>query len=182
MILYPTETIYGLGVNPFDKGALEKLYTLKGREASKSVSWLVRDISDIEHYAELSTIARLFAEQHLPGPLTLVLPLKPKYQIYGAADGTQAFRISSDRVAKKLINTFMAEHDAPLTCTSANASGLPPQVTPSEILKQLKTQGLDTALITEIIDDGPRQGKASTVVRVIGDDVTVLREGAVQIN
>ena len=180
MILYPTETIYGLGVNALDQVAVESLFALKGRDAAKSASWLVRDVADIERFAELSYVARLFVEQYLPGPLTLVLPSKQKYSKYSReADGTLSFRISSDRQARKLIERFMAEHNAPLTCTSANASGLPPQPTPDQIIAQLQQAGQDTSVITQIIDDGPRQGEASTVVRVIGDEVTVLRQGSV---
>ncbi len=63
--LYPTETLYGLGVDAFDAEALRLLFKLKGRDESRAVSWLVRDIADIERYAELSPVAVKIAEQFL---------------------------------------------------------------------------------------------------------------------
>jgi L-threonylcarbamoyladenylate synthase len=54
IILYPTETVYGLGVNPLDAEELESLYVLKGRDIEKAVSWLVRDLDDMRQYAEVS--------------------------------------------------------------------------------------------------------------------------------
>ncbi len=175
MILYPTETVYGLGVNPFDPEALEKLYTLKGREIHKAVSWLVRDIADIERYAEVSPRAREIAMRFLPGPLTLVLPAR-SLPPHLADFSTLSFRISSDPIAQKLIRTYMEEHDAPLTCTSANLSGYPTLFTVPEILAQL---GEKAKMITRVIDDGPRSGLASTVVSVVGERVECLREGAI---
>jgi tRNA A37 threonylcarbamoyladenosine synthetase subunit TsaC/SUA5/YrdC len=68
----------------------------------------------------------------------------------------------------------MEEHNAPLTCTSANVSGLATLGTVGEILQQF---GARASLIKSMIDDGPRKGLASTIVRVIGEEVTVLREG-----
>lgn len=178
MILYPTETIYGLGVHAFDQRALGRLYELKGRDLEKSVSWLVRDIRDIERYALMSTRARRLAEAFLPGRLTLVLPVR-RSEVSGATfnNGAVGFRISSDPCAEELIREFMAEHDAPLTCTSANISGMPTRATPSEICFQF---GQKANMIERIIDDGQRTGTATTVIEVMGDTVTFLREGAIQ--
>jgi L-threonylcarbamoyladenylate synthase len=180
MILYPTETIYALGVNGFDASELAKLYTLKGRDEGKPVSLLVRSIADIERYAVLSPRARRIAEAFLPGSLTLVLPARedaPRVPVYH--DGTLSFRISPDPFAKQVIDEFMAEHDAPLTCTSANVSGLPTASTPKEILEQFNNNGKDVAMITRVVDDGQRTGLPSTVVQVVGDEVIIHREGAI---
>lgn len=177
MILYPTETLYALGVNALDETEWQKLFELKERESSKATSWLVRNIADIAQYAELSEVAAKIAEQFLPGQLTLVLKVTdsvPKAVV--AADGTVGFRVSRDPKAQEVIADFMTEHNAPLTCTSANVSGAPTLPTPSEILQQF---GPKANLIDEIIDDGPRKGLATTVVRVTGEQVDVLREGEV---
>jgi tRNA threonylcarbamoyl adenosine modification protein (Sua5/YciO/YrdC/YwlC family) len=177
MILYPTETTYGLGVNVLDQEKLEKLYLVKGRDSAKAVSWLVRDIADIERYAEMSDVARKIAEQFLPGPLTLVLPLKSVFQYTNDyTRDTVGFRISSDSHAQALITRFMSEHDAPLSATSANISGLPTLETVGEILDQF---GEQAPLISKVIDGGVRNGTPSTVVRVEGEVVEVLREGAI---
>ena len=177
IILYPTETLYALGVNALDTSALTALYKVKGRDASKVSSWLVRTTDDIAQYAVLSDAAATIAERFLPGKLTLVLPTHesvPRDVV--AADGTIGFRISKDPVAKELVDTYMREQNAPLTCTSANVSGAPAFPTVSEILQQF---GDRAKLITKVLDDGPRKGLASTVVRVIDDEVTVIREGEI---
>jgi L-threonylcarbamoyladenylate synthase len=175
VILFPTETVYGLGVNALNKTALEQLFKLKGRDLQKAVSWLVRDIADIEKYAEISPIAAKIAEQFLPGPLTLVLPALDEYKIYASPNGTIGFRISTDTIAQKLIADFMQQHNAPLTCTSANVSGLPALSSVPEILNQFcKSQ----TMITKVYDDGPRAGLTSTVIEIIGSEARCLREGA----
>ena len=178
MILYPTETIYGLGVNALDDEALAALFALKGRDERQTVSWGVRDISDIEHYAEVNATARKIIESFLPGPLTLVLPAKATVPAdRQAPDRTVGFRIPGDQVAQQTIADFMDKHHAPLTCTSANVSGLEPKPTVPEILAQF---GERAGEITTIVDDGARSGAPSTVVRVVGEDITIHREGAVR--
>lgn len=177
IILYPTETLYALGVNALDREALDVLYALKGRDAAKASSWLVRGISDIERYAQMSGSAQKIADRFLPGSLTLVVPAReevPKDVV--ASDGTIGFRVSTDPSALQLIDAYMEECDAPLTCTSANVSGCPVFSTVGEILQQFGEKAKD---ITQVIDDGPRKGLATTVVRVIDDDVNVLREGEI---
>ena len=175
MILYPTETLYALGVNALDPEELERLYILKERDRSKTSSWLVRSMEDVERYAHIPPFAQRIAEQYLPGSLTLILKARDFVSdAVLASDRTVGFRISSDPYAQSLITSFMAEHDAPLTCTSANQSGAPTLPTIGEILQQL---GSRARMVSKIIDDGPRKGLASTIVRVVGNDVSVLREG-----
>ena len=173
IILYPTETVYALGVNPLNELAWLDLCALKGRDTAQTASWLVRDVEDIAHYAVLPEAARRLVELHLPGPLTLVLQAKdtvPKWA-RGPLD-TVSFRISSEPIAQKLIS----QYDYPLTCTSANVHGRKTLPTPEEVLEQFDARSIS---ITQIIDGGPRQGTPSTVVRVVGDHVEVLREGTI---
>ncbi len=180
MILYPTETIYGLGVNALDDAALEALFHLKGRDERQTVSWGVRNLADIETYAEVSETARRLIEAFLPGPLTLVLPATENVPLdRQAPDRTIGFRIPGDVVAQQTIADFMATHGAPLTCTSANVSGEAVPETPAAILEQFAAAGRDTSVITQVVDDGPRHGVPSTVVRVIGATITIHREDAI---
>ncbi len=175
MILYPTETLYALGVNALDERELDALYTLKDRDKSKVATWLVRTVEDIERYAEVSDKAAAIISAFLPGKLTIVLrTLHTVPKQLCAQDGTIGFRISADPIAQEVIEEFMAECDAPLTCTSANISGLSTLGTVEEIMQQF---GKNAHMISKVIDDGPRKGLASTVVRIIDDEVTVLREG-----
>lgn len=177
MILYPTETVYGLGVNALDKNELDKLYALKGRGTEKSVLWLVRDFEDVKQYAEVEDVAAKIARRFLPGPLTLVLPLKDEVlQKHAFLGPTIGFRVSSDHTAQKLVAEFMAEHNVPLTSTSANLSGQPTMPTVSEILAQF---GEKKKEINTIIDDGPRDGLPSTVIEIKNQDIIIHREGSV---
>ena len=156
---------------------LQKIYLLKGRDSDKVASWLVRNVDDISKYAVPSAAALAIAEHFLPGPLTLILPVRDTLpDAVVAPDRTIGFRISADPMAEKIIEAFMEEYDAPLTCTSANVSGSPTFSTPGEILQQF---GPKAQMIDEIHDDGPRKGLASTVVRVMGDSVTIVREGSI---
>lgn len=177
MILYPTETLYALGANALDEAEIAALFQLKGREAGKSASWLVRDVSDIERYAELGEVGAKIAARFLPGSLTLVLKAKDHVSTtFTAPDRTIGFRISPDPTTQKVIANFMDTNDAPLTCTSANVSGSPTLSTPEEILQQF---GPQASMIDQVIDDGPRKGLASTVLKVVDQKVTLIREGQI---
>ena len=177
IILYPTETLYALGLNARDEVSMQKLFALKGRDGNKPASWLMRSVEDIEQYAEVGEKAAKIAKRFLPGPLTLVLKCRDSIPMWATAeDGTIGFRISSDQHAQKLIADYMEEHDAPLTCTSANVSGAPALQTPIEILQQF---GPNAKEITKIIDGGPRKSLASTIVRVVDEEVAILREGSI---
>jgi len=174
--LYPTETIYALGVNAFDADALKLLASIKGRPVEQAVSCLVRSADDIEQYAELNQTARKLVAAFLPGPMTIVLPCIDEWLRHVSTDGSVSFRISPDPVTQKTISEFMDLYDAPLTCTSANLHGRIPAHKPATILTQLGEQAVH---ITKIVDDGPRSGTASTVVSCVGGEVQILRVGAI---
>jgi len=177
IILYPTETLYALGVNALSEEAVLGVCSLKGRDASKPASWLVRSMEDVQKYAQVGEVTAGIAERFLPGPLTLILKAKdtvPEFR--RGIDDEVSFRISSDPLAQKLIVDYMEEHGAPLTCTSANISGAPTLPTPGEILQQFGPKAKD---VTDIIDDGPRKSLATTIIRIVDDEVTVVREGSI---
>lgn len=180
IILYPTETVYALGVNPFDRRAWDTLCALKGRGHNQTASWLVRSIDDVKDYAEVTPEAYTMMRLHLPGPLTVILKAKsivPKKA--QALDGTVSFRISSDPFAQKLIEEYMAVYDAPLTCTSANLHGMPTMSSVADILEQFSDKA---SLITKIVDGGVRNAQPSTIVRIVDNKVSILRQGSVVIN
>jgi L-threonylcarbamoyladenylate synthase len=180
IILYPTETVYALGVNPFDRTAWHDLCELKGRHGDQTASWLLPSIEDISSYAEVTPKAKELIERYMPGPFTIVLKANSYIpRSMQALDGTVSFRVSSDPVAKQLIEEYMAVHNVPLTCTSANLHGQPTMSTPQDIARQF---GDKVQMITKIIDDGPRMGRPSTIVRCVDNQVSVLRQGSVKIN
>lgn len=179
IILYPTETVYALGVNPFDRAAWHDLCELKGRHGHQTASWLLPSVEDIAIYAKITPKAQDLIDQYMPGPFTIVLEAKdhlPREVL--ALDGTVSFRVSSDPVTQDLITEYMATYNAPLTCTSANVHGQPTMITPQRIAEQF---GDKVQMITKIIDDGPRLSRPSTIVRCVDDVVTVLRQGSITV-
>ncbi len=183
IILYPTETVYGLGVNALSESALKNLFKIKNLDTRNNISWLVRNIDDVVRYAEVSPKALTIIEQFLPGPMTLVLPVKDSVPDYAAShDRTVGFRISSDKSAATLIEEFMQEHNAPLTCTSANVSGLATLTTTESIVNQFKVCDKKFVGFSRVIDDGPRSGLPSTVVKIVDDELLLLREGVIPLS
>lgn len=177
IILYPTETVYALGVNALDESAWSALCDLKQRSTLQPASWLVRDINDIRQYAEVSTAAELIIKKYLPGPLTVVLSAKATVPVWAqSAQGMVSFRISSDTKAQELIAAYMAKHQAPLTCTSANVHGLPPAASVLEIKKQFASAAQKISLS---IDGGERFEIASTVVAIENEQLQILRPGPI---
>jgi len=172
ILAYPTETLYGLGVDPFRKEALERLYRLKDRPASRAVSVLVQEMEMLEEVArEIPRWACRILETFLPGPLTAVLPARP--HLPGLlTGGTEKIgvRISSHPLMPHLFARF----PHPITTTSANRSGMPPAAAAEEI-RAAFPQGIDC-----ILDAGPAPGgTCSTVVDLTGREPVILREGAV---
>jgi len=180
MILYPTETVYGIGVNPFNPAAVRRLFAAKGRDERRVSAWLVRSIEDMHRFATLSDVAERLAKTFLPGPLTLVLPAKDTVPSdMQSEQGSIGLRVSSDPYAQALISDFFAEYNAPVTCTSANVTGKKTEATVPKILEQFRTYQPDFTGFTEVIDGGARAGQPSTVVGVIGSNVSIYRSGAI---
>jgi L-threonylcarbamoyladenylate synthase len=173
IIVYPTDTLYGIGVNALDTAALARLTGLKGREAGKPYSMLVPDTESMEQYGGMTDAARKLAEKFLPGALTLVIPSKENVPKEMTLDGNVSFRIPDNAFTHAL--SMMSEF--PVTSTSANLAGKPTPATIPEIIMQFgsRIKGIDL-----FIDDGPRAGGTpSTVILCVGDTPKILREGAI---
>ena len=155
----PTDTVYGLAARPDFPGAVERLYTIKGREAKKPIALLASDIAAIERFGyPIEGKARELAERHWPGALTLVI-------------GAEGFRIPDHAETCELI----AACGGVLRVTSANLSGRRPATDAPQALADV---GLSADYV---VDDGVSPGGVpSTVVRVNPDGpLEVLREGAI---
>ncbi len=172
VLAYPTETLYGLGVDAFREDALEKLFALKGRPDGMPVSVLVRDPAMmLEVVREVPDAARALLDAFLPGPLTLVLPARAGLpERVTAGSGKVGVRISPHPVAASLFRVY----PRPITSTSANPSGLPAARTAAEVAAYFPA-GLDL-----VLDGGPAAaGVGSTVVDLAGPRPRILREGAI---
>lgn len=174
IIIYPTDTLYGIGVNALDAEALNRLKRLKVREQKKPMSILVPSIEHIDRYGELSDAARLLAERHLPGALTLILPATTHAPREVQLNDAIGIRVPGDTFSRALAGLFKG----PITATSANRAGIS---TPSDIAGILDHFGKDIEHLSIIIDGGPcGGGVSSTVVSFVhGDTPRILREGAI---
>ena len=171
IVLYPTDTLYGLAVDATNEAALNALYALKGREPGKSVSVIVRDVHTVQEYGVMNEAAKELATQHLPGALTLVLPVTEVTPHILTESGTIGIRIPNDTFCLALAEVF----GKPYTATSANRSGMPTGATVEEIRNQFET---DIDRIALAIDGGRRDGGVgSTVVSVVSDTPTIIRQG-----
>ena len=166
IIAYPTDTIYGLGVDPEISEAVEKLYAVKNRADEKSVSLMLSGKEMLyEQFKDVSPLEKRVIENLFPGTITIVLnnPVNKAY-----LNKTVGVRIPENDFCLKLVEKY----GKPITTTSANKSGMQPAVSASEVLKYLSTE------IELILDGGDSpQTKGSTVIRIVSEKIDVLREG-----
>jgi L-threonylcarbamoyladenylate synthase len=169
---YPTETLYGLGVDPSNRTAVSKLFVVKGRSKTEPIPLIASDLEQVDRdIGTLPLLARRLAQQFWPGPLALIIQAHSTI-IPEIHSGTQrvAVRVPAHAVARELAR--LAGH--PLTSTSANRSGEPPASTAEEVERALG------ALLAVLIDAGPAPGRvASTIVDVSTSPPRLVRAGAV---
>lgn len=139
IVVHPTETCYGLACDLTNPSAVARLFDLKKRAPNQPVSALFPSQEEAELYSVWNSRARELAEKHLPGPLTLILPLRTDapYQLYPTSTSVErsttiGVRISSHPLAQELVKRF----GKPISTTSANIHGQPAAYTPDEILSQ----------------------------------------------
>ncbi|MEK7300671.1 MAG: L-threonylcarbamoyladenylate synthase, partial [Nitrospirota bacterium] len=149
VLAVPTETFYGLGVNPFDGAAVARLLSIKGRPDGKPILILIGDQAQLQDLVtDVSPAAQVLMEAFWPGPLTLVFPASARLpKSVTAETGTVGVRHSSHASLAKLLR-----YTGPLTGTSANRSGEPPVQTAAEVERTIGT------LVDVIIDGGSTQG------------------------
>ncbi|CAG1066862.1 Threonylcarbamoyl-AMP synthase [uncultured bacterium] len=172
VIAYPTETFYGLCVDPFNADAVERLYRLKGRPSASPIPLIIGEMPMLGLIAaEVPPQAVKLIERFWPGPLTIVLKAASSLpSAITAGTGTIAVRLSGSTWARKL----SCELASPITSTSANPSGQKPPVTAEETARYFKDS------IGLLIDGGVLKGtKGSTIVDASGSELKVIREGEI---
>lgn len=171
-VVFPTETVYGLGGDAFSDDAVDKIYTAKGRPSDNPLIVHICDISQLSLLASsVSPKAALLMEHFWPGPLTLIFDKSPNVggKVTAGLD-TVAVRFPSNETAQRLI----AESGTLVAAPSANLSGSPSPTVCSDVIDDLYGR------VDYIIDGtGCEIGLESTVVDVSGDRTVVLRPGAV---
>jgi len=173
VVAIPTDTVYGLGCDPSSDKAVGRLFEVKNRQA-KPVPVLCSSSGVAERLVDLNGVARKLAKVHWPGALTIVAPLKKGGKLSPLLDqesGYLGVRVPDSDVCLELAGKV----GGAITGTSANLSGQPSCRTAAQVIAALDGK------IQLVIDGGTLRGKESTVVKVSGGTVEVLREGSVRV-
>ena len=170
IVAIPTETFYGLGVNPFDEQAVDRLLRVKGRGDGKPILVLIGSLEQLPRLTRIvSPIARILIDAFWPGPLTLLFPALPSLPgNLTAGTGMVGVRLSSCEPLAELLRRI-----GPLTGTSANRADRPPAQTARMVEEEL---GQD---VDAIIDAGSTAGGLPSTVIDVRQPIRVIREGAV---
>ena len=169
IIVFPTDTVYGIGCDPYNENAVLRLYEIKKRKKTKSFPILGLSKTELEKIAEFNALEKKIAEKFWPGQITLVLKVKDeKIRQSLGLDKKIAVRVPNNQCVLSLLKECKL-----LVGTSANISGTAPFTDPNECSKDLIKYDL-------LIDGGiiPSR-KESTIVEIVGDDIKILREGNV---
>ena len=174
VVVFPTDTLYGLGADVFSLPALQHIFAIKGRPADLALPVLVAGLDQVESVAlPMSNQAQELAKRFWPGPLTLVMRRSPELPdlVTGGAD-TVAVRMPAHRIPLALARRL----GRPITGTSANLSGQPDLLDLDSIENQLGN------LVDYIIRSGPPpEGTGSTVVDITRSEPRLLREGSISL-
>lgn len=172
LVIFPTETVYGIGANALDKDAVSKIFIAKGRPADNPLIVHIADKRDIEKYVrEITPVEQKLIDTFMPGPFTLILPKKDIIPdiVSGGLD-TIGIRMPSNVIARGIISFS----GVPIAAPSANVSGKPSGTSIEDIRKELEGR------VSAIIDGGETEiGLESTVVKVIHEIPVILRPGKV---
>lgn len=172
IVIFPTETVYGIGVNGVNSNAIKQLYAVKQRPINKPISLLVSNIDMINHIAkDITKLEHALIKEFFPGPLTIVLKKKDIVpSIVTAGGDTVGIRMPANEIALKLIEYA----GVPIATPSANISGKPSGVELENIMKDFDGK------VNCFIDGGiSKIGFASTIVQVIDNVPHILRQGAI---
>lgn len=168
VIAYPTDTIYGIGCDIFNRKGVRKIYQIKQRDPRKPFSFICADLSDVSNYAQVSNFAYKIMRRHLPGPYTFVLEAtRAVPDLLTTRQKTVGIRIPDNPIALSIVK----ELGHPLVTTSVNVSGEDIMNDPYDIHQELGNH-LDV-----VVDGGIVTGDPSTIISLIDDRVELLREG-----
>lgn len=169
VVALPTETFYGLAVDPFDPAAVGRVNAIKGKPSSSPCLLLMSEAAQVERVASrLPASFEELARRHWPGPLTLVVPARDEVpDATTGGRGTVAVRVPGLALPRRVAEAF----GGPVTGVSANRTGMPPCRRAAEVAERLHEVEL-------ILDGGPTAGGApSTIVDLTGERPVVIRAG-----
>jgi tRNA threonylcarbamoyl adenosine modification protein (Sua5/YciO/YrdC/YwlC family) len=169
VIIYPTDTLYGLGCNIFDKKALERIYDIKHEAGTKLFSFICPDLKDISKYAKVSDYSYRIMKKLLPGPYTFVLPAAREVpKILWTKRKTVGIRIPDNQIAL----TLTKELGHPIVSTSVTKRTGELLFDPEEI------RSIFNPHVDLMLSSGALEGKPSSIIDLSGDEPEIIREGA----
>lgn len=174
VIIFPTETVYGIGGKATSPEVVDRVYAAKRRPRAKAINILVSSISDIEKYAYItSEVERKIIENFMPGPITIILKRKPGFGAgFTQDDGTIGVRIPDNKIMKAILGRI----DFPLIAPSANISDMPSGTNVNQIIDDFRDS------VDAIIDGGEAAlGLSSTIVKVENKEIKIVRAGKITI-
>ncbi len=173
LVAFPTETVYGLGANALDADAAAKIYAAKGRPSDNPLIIHLSKPEDAEKYCYVPTLYYRLAEAFMPGPLTVIMDKRDIVPrgVTGGLD-TVAVRVPGNEFARRLIEAA----GVPIAAPSANLSGKPSPTAAAHVIEDMSGR------IDMIIDGGECEiGLESTIVKLQGDEMILLRPGGVSL-
>ena len=174
IVVFPTETVYGIGTNGLNEDAVKRLYEVKERPFNKPITLLVSDMKMINQIAkDITEIEYKIMEKFFPGPLTVILKKKDNVpNIVTAGKDTVGVRMPRGEIARKIAE----EAEVPIAAPSANITGEPSGTNLQEIRKKFEGK------VDLFIDGGISElGLASTIVQVIDGKPQILRQGSISL-
>jgi len=167
LVVYPTDTLYGIGADAMNENAVRKVYFAKKRPFSMPLSIAVSEIEEMNEYGKMNEFAYKIAERFLPGPLTIIVKKRDVIPDIVAKEKV-GIRIPANEIARKIARNM------PITSTSANIHGGPAPVSIEIANRQLGDK------ISLYIDIGKLPGTPSTVIDVSEGIIKIIREGAIK--
>lgn len=172
VIIFPTDTVYGIGASIYDKEGMERIYKIKNRPHSKPLAVLCANLAQIEEICYISEEAKKLINKFLPGALTIILKSKPNIlDTFG--NETVGVRIPNYKLALNIL-----EKNGPMATTSVNESGKP-SINDYEIIKKEYSDKVEEIYAP---DGEATSSLASTVIMFDSNGVKVLREGAITLD
>ena len=170
IVIFPTDTVYGMGCNPYNVNAVEKIYEVKSREKIKPLPVLAYSLDTVKQIARIDTFTEKIMKKYWPGPLTLILELTDKKLKKSLKlDNKIAVRIPDSKCTLKLLKKCGL-----LVGTSSNISGNPSSTDPKECLKNIINYDI-------FLNGGTITSKGeSTIIEIENEEIKIIREGVLK--
>ena len=173
VVVFPSDTSYGLACNPSDPKAVERLFLTKNRPQNKQISCIFKDLDQIKKWAKVSPWQEMILKNNLSGPFTFLLEALDNYPLDGELVGV---RIPDN----KLTNLLSQNLDFPYTATSCNITGEPEFYDSGKLIRYFSQREFKPDIV---VDTGELPyNLPSTVASLVGDKVTTIRTGTKVVN